>query len=307
MKIISWDVGIINLAFCIIDIESITDTKKKWSIHDWGVINLTNRESLKCYNCGKNASCFLEKDDIYCIPTNNNDLYYCKKHLPKDIKKPNFEEIVNVLDTVSNQIFPNCEWDGKECIKKSKYSIRGKCFCNAHAKSVFKKIEGRYDIQNLKRKSVGSIDIEDLKIQLIKKLESRTDFLENSYVVIENQPSMKNPKMKAIASTIYDYFLIRGLFDKEKNDSQIVKVKFMSPSNKLKLADDKDTSTLVKLKGDEAKSYKLTKSLSVKYTNKILEKDNIDNKWNNFFQDSKKKDDLADCLLQGLYFMNSID
>ena len=42
----------------------------------------------------------------------------------------------------------------------------------------------------------------------------------------------------------------------------------MSPSNKLKLADDGDTQKLVKLKGDEAKTYKLTKSL-----HKILFKD----------------------------------
>ena len=84
-------------------------------------------------------------------------------------------------------------------------------------------------------------------------------------VLIENQPSMKNPKMKAISSTIYDYFLIRGIFDKERTNSNITRVKFMSPSNKLKLADEGDTKKLVKLKGNDAKTYKLTKTLGIKY------------------------------------------
>ena len=41
--------------------------------------------------------------------------------------------------------------------------------------------------------------------------------------------------MKAISSTIYDYFLIRGIVDKDINNSNITKVKYMCPSNKLKL------------------------------------------------------------------------
>ena len=53
--------------------------------------------------------------------------------------------------------------------------------------------------------------------------------------------------MKSISSTIYDYYLIRGIFDKEITKSKINRVKFMSPSNKLKLADDGDTKKLVKL------------------------------------------------------------
>ena len=42
--------------------------------------------------------------------------------------------------------------------------------------------------------------------------------------------------MKSIASTIYDYYLIRGIIDKKISNSKITQVKFMSPSNKLKLA-----------------------------------------------------------------------
>ena len=50
--------------------------------------------------------------------------------------------------------------------------------------------------------------------RLNTELDKRKHFLECKMVLIENQPTLKNPKMKAISSTIYDYFLIRGIIDK---------------------------------------------------------------------------------------------
>ena len=38
MKVLSWDVGIINLAYCMIEYKD-----DEWTIIDWGKINLTNR------------------------------------------------------------------------------------------------------------------------------------------------------------------------------------------------------------------------------------------------------------------------
>ena len=293
MKILSWDVGIINLAYCLLDVEG-----ENWKIEDWGVINLTNRDTLKCSVCGKNASCCTEIEG-----KSKEEQYYCKKHIPKDLVAPNFDDIFEICDSSIK-----CQWgesdDGlKECVKKSKYRhiSSGKCYCTAHAKSLYKKIVDSYKVKSLKKKAVGSMDIDVLKIELIKKLEERNDFLNVDSILIENQPSMKNPKMKAISSTLYDYFLIRGIFDKERLQSKISYVKFMSPSNKLKLADDSDSKKLIKVKGNDAKSYKLTKSLSVKYCKDLISK--YDN-WVNVFDQHKKKDDLADCFLQGLYYIS---
>ena len=119
MRVLSWDVGIINLAYCMIDIND--DDYSSWKIIDWGIINLTNRESLKCKVCQKNASCFLENE------INGEITYYCKKHIPKDIIPPNKEDISKELE---GKECIKCEWDGKECIKKSKIQIRNKCYCN---------------------------------------------------------------------------------------------------------------------------------------------------------------------------------
>ena len=64
--------------------------------------------------------------------------------------------------------------------------------------------------------------------------------------------------MKSIASTIYDYYLIRGIIDKDITKSNITQVKFMSPSNKLKIATEGDIKQLIKAKKtDDTKAYKL--------------------------------------------------
>ena len=49
MKVLSWDVGIINLAYCLIDFKS----EKDWKIIDWNIINLTDRDKIKCKVCNK--------------------------------------------------------------------------------------------------------------------------------------------------------------------------------------------------------------------------------------------------------------
>ena len=77
----------------------------------------------------------------------------------------------------------------------------------------------------------------------------------------------------------------------------------MSPSNKLKLADEGDTKKLVKLKGNDAKTYKLTKTLGIKYCKEMIEP--YEN-WKFVFNQHKKKDDLADSFLQGMYYFNEM-
>ena len=136
-------------------------------------------------------------------------------------------------------------------------------------------------------------------------MNHKTNLLTANYVVIENQPAFKNPRMKSIATTIYDYYLIRGIIDKSVTNSNISQVKFMSPSNKLKIADDGDTKQLIKAKStDESKAYKLTKSLGIKY---CLDLTTHLDTWQKHFNSHKKKDDLADAFLQGAYFYTRLN
>ena len=48
MRLLSWDVGIINLSYCLIEYDKQLLT---WKIIDWDIINLTDRDKIKCFQC----------------------------------------------------------------------------------------------------------------------------------------------------------------------------------------------------------------------------------------------------------------
>ena len=176
-----------------------------------------------------------------------------------------------------------------------------KYYCTPHAKQYLKKLNNDTKIKPFKTKSSKGLDFDDVKLGLIMKLENMKHFLTADYVVIENQPSFKNPRMKSIASTLYDYFLIRGVVDKNTTKSNINKVKFMSPSNKLKLVSDGDNQLLIKSKEEgETAQYKITKTLGIKYCKELIS--HLPDKLE-LFSKYKKQDDMADSFLQGAYFI----
>ena len=122
-------------------------------------------------------------------------------------------------------------------------------------------------------------------------LDRYKDFLNAEYVLIENQPCMRNPTMKSIQIIIYSYFIIKGLKNEESN---IKKVEFISPTNKLKVYDGPKLEFKVKSK------YTIRKKSAIIHSRYFL-KDN--QKRLDFFNSNKKNDDLADSFLQGLYYI----
>lgn len=132
------------------------------------------------------------------------------------------------------------------------------------------------------------------------------------YVAIENQPVLKNPIMKSVQLMLYSFFKMSQFNQKqenEKNEEQnhcIKMIDFVNASCKVKYA----TTELCKKPGfvvpdikEDLPRYRKTKETSVQYTKellRVLEKDTQLEYFNKF----KKKDDLADTLLQGLYFIN---
>ena len=80
-------------------------------------------------------------------------------------------------------------------------------------------------------------------------------------------------------------------------------VKFMSPSNKLKVSHVDNDVTIEKLTKAtlNGEKYKITKKLAIDYSLLLLKNTptNIEK-----LQSYTKKDDLADCLLQACYFIS---
>ena len=167
-----------------------------------------------------------------------------------------------------------------------------------------------------------------------KKLDENKFLLDVDAVVIENQPSLKNPKMKSIQMIVYSYFLMYGKV-LNHNENKIQNVDFCNASNKLKVykgpeisLDDLkkkkkkvDNTSLITDFTEEKKDNleivdpetKTKKSTKLSYTDKkkmavahvkYFLKESKDEDNLEFFNEHKKKDDLADSYLQGLYVIN---
>ncbi len=276
--IVSWDVGVKNLAYCMMELN-----KSTFRIHEWNKINLMEDEIDSCNNCDSEAKWKYE--------SNTNTKYYCNKH----------KKISNVLlptdkrqrKTYScDKIFVN---DKKQCTNEIKYCIinkdKKKYYCNTHKPNDY------CTLKKVKKIGANKMPIEILQRNLLEKLDSMTNLLKAEIIVIENQPSLKNPKMKSIASTIFDFYLMRSTIDRDIVDTRINKVVYQNPSNKLKLDEN---NSLILAKTNKKEKYKMTKDLAVIYTKKLLSKDK---KQLEMLSKIKKIDDLCDCFLQGCYYL----
>ena len=152
--------------------------------------------------------------------------------------------------------------------------------CTTHSKK-FKK----------KKKMNNDRDIFNLSKILINELNLKEDFLNHDVICIENQPALKNPVMKTVQMILYSYFMIEGA----TKDKAVEQVHMINARNKLKVYKGPPVECKYKEK------YKRNKYLSVEYTKLMILQE--DQEFIDLFTDSKKKDDLADAYLQGIYFI----
>jgi hypothetical protein len=284
-KIISWDVGVKNLAFCYME-EDKGNKKKPFTIHKWKTINLMKDSTEICgiKSCEKLAAWFYETDD--------ETKYYCTKH----------KHITGVLIPSKKTHIKKNKCDvvfkikNKSCDSKIKLSICNKNgdykhYCGKH------KPKDICTLNSLKKANASKISIVTMQQKLLEILDDMPSLLKADAVVIENQPSFKNPRMKSISSTLFNFFLMRSTIDKDIVDTNIKHVVFMSPSNKLKL-DEKSSQILANT--PKKKKYKVTKDLSIKYCRELLKHDkkNLE-----ILASAKKQDDLCDSFLQGCYYL----
>jgi hypothetical protein len=286
MKYLSWDIGIKNLSYCFFE-----KIENKYNILNWEIINIGEKPKLipECQGLKKNKDKCIKASFCYNLETK---MYFCKTH-----NKGN--KLIEIKK-------PKCCYeikDGSLCNKKFTYYQKDNCYlgyCTKHIKSFdlndFNKCEKKKDKQN---------ELEMISENLIKEMDNRKFLLGADVITIENQPAFKNPKMKSVQMILYTYFLIRGRMD---TINKIDRILFLSANNKLKiklLLNKREN--YIEIKNNIEKSivtknkYKKNKESAKLFCLDLLSFVEETEKWKYFFNNHKKRDDLADTFLMNIY------
>lgn len=140
------------------------------------------------------------------------------------------------------------------------------------------------------------VNIEVLTEHVLQSLMEHFDETSNiDIVLIENQPMLKNGLMKTVAVVIYTFFNVLKI-----QFGNVKSVKFVSATNKLKCFLSNNTNATSTKKTD----YKERKQLSIDLAKLYIDK--ICPSKLEWFMQQTKKDDCADSLNQGIYYIEHV-
>jgi hypothetical protein len=282
-KIISIDVGIKNLAFCLFSIND-QNTNTNTKILLWDVLNLSQKTEIKCCDQGCNSP----------VKFSKNNIYYCLKHAKKNstykiakadlkmttIKKCKVKDL-GILAAKYNIVIP---------LKETKVGIL----------SLFQKYLDASYFDNVESVNASKLDLvtigKNMMCQLDEILKDHLTTID--LVIIENQISPIANRMKTVQGMISQYFIMRN---------QDIQIEFVSSANKLKgqeivnVADSDDEKEMGENQVKVKHSYSDRKKMGIKYCLDLINgTDHV-----NFFKNHKKQDDLADSFLQGIWYINN--
>ena len=305
-QILSIDVGIKNLSFCLFEINILELAEKSIKVIKWDNIDLTKQDDIgsKCMfiNDGSLKTKSKTKTKTTIKPLLLNDVCdkpakfikdskcYCLKHSKltnflqpsADLKQSflNKQKIANLIE-IANKYKILTEAELEQSYKKVKLIELINNFSNKNCFSVVEK---------------GNASKVDL-VTIGRNIQHRFDDILSEYlltidtIIIENQIGPIANKMKTIQGMLAQYFIM-------KNNN--ISIDFISASNKLKdfmsLALDKD-------KVNDKMDYKQRKKLGIQICSNFVDTDQKFNEWATFFSKHQKKDDLSDCFLQGMWYI----
>ena len=279
--IISFDIGIKNLAFSVLSINSGT-----LNIIDWGIINLSDFVStnvgpvcnclLKNGNqCGKKAS--YEYTEIRRVPEGTlvplcaTHAKSCGKLMPsKELSMPHVKKLkMDELHAYCTQRFIVPGAKKAETLEKVQQYID---------KNVLQ------PIKKAKVKTANQIHLVDIGKRIKQNFDTRfSSYLDKiSHVILENQISPIAGRMNTIQGMVAQYFIMQS--------SDNLVIDFISSAGKLKGLSD-------------SSQYKDHKKDGIAFCQRFMEANPELNTLKTVFDKASKKDDLADCFLQGIYYL----
>ena len=305
MKVLSIDVGIKNLAFCLLE-KSEDNILNDFRIVKWDTINLSQDMNYNCCEISKNVVCnkpakFIKGTQCFClkhakkqpfkIPTADLKPTFINKQKLQTLHALAIKYDIKIPEQTPSSGFGKC---ATKPIKRADLGalindhISNTCF-----NPIIKTNASTIDLITIGR---------NIKIKLDEILNE--DLSSLTYVIIENQISPIANRMKTIQGMIAQYFIMRN------ND---IRIEFVSSVNKLKdvgvgvgVVGVTDVATDVVSGGvaDAKKKYKDRKLLGIQRCLHLVNNNDNYKEWCSFFTAHTKKDDLADALLQGIWFVN---
>lgn len=264
MIIASIDVGIKNLAICILSVEL-----DSFKILYWDVINLFEEKNMICsqMNFSKKIECKCNNKAKF-FKNNEN---FCKNHANKSNYKIPTSKLLKYKRLKLDELL--------ELVKEYDMDFIG----NENKKSLTNHIE-KFIHENVfeyvNEELASEMSLLEISISIKKNLIFHlNDYLEKiDVILIENQIGPLANKMCSIQGMLTQFFVLNNISN----------IQFISAINKLK--------NFVKQKT----SYHERKKISIEITKNLLNNLNIEQ---DVFCKHSKKDDLADCFLQAIWYI----
>lgn len=280
MKILSIDVGIKNLSFCLFEINK--QSTNDLTILKWDNIDLSEKNESKCIDVDKNELCdkpakYTKEGKCYCLKHSkkHNFLQPIQELKPSYLNKQKIQNLITLAD---------------------KYKIK---YENHPKKTTLIDLLSDFSNQNcfieIEKSTASKVNLVTIGRNIQHKFDDILQYhlLSIDTIIIENQIGPIANKMKTIQGMLSQYFIM-------KNNN--INIEFISAFNKLK-----DFIPKTKDKSDKAEKldYKQRKKLGVQTCLEMVNSDFRFKEWETFFSKHSKKDDLSDCFLQGIWYMKN--
>jgi hypothetical protein len=291
--IVSFDIGIKNLAYCV-----FTTGTEGLSIVGWGIANLALQDAVEkpqcnCAKaraagpCGKTASYTYGEDQRFCKThaKSSGKLIPTKELSVAAFKKMKIEELTT-LCTKSGIVIGATD---------KKPDILAKVVAHFAARTLVPVVVA-------KSKNANQIHL----VEIGKRIKAQFDDVFSKYtpthVILENQISPIAGRMNTIQGMVAQYFIMRDTDDR-------LKIDFISSAGKLKGFGDKAQTTDKALalptadKAQETNTYKDHKRDGIAFCQQFMAANPLLASFRQIIEAAAKKDDLADCFLQGIYYL----